>query len=144
MPVADMTRIDITDIIASVEAGTSLDVQHEGVTNITADKLMLSRLLLNLGRNAQQAGASRLSIDIWTAGHLLVMDISDNGPGLSDAQRAALFTPFSSSNPARTGLGLSICLDPAVAIRLWQWAALLNYPAAHLREVNSGCNFPCK
>jgi signal transduction histidine kinase len=108
--------MDITDIIASVEAGTSLDVQHEGVTNITADKLMLSRLLLNLGRNAQQAGASRLSIDIWTAGHLLVMDILDNGPGLSDAQRAALFTPFSSSNPARTGLGLSICLDLAVAM----------------------------
>ena len=116
MPVADITRIDITDIIASVEAGTSLDVQHEGVTNITADKLMLSRPLLNLGRNAQQAGASRLSIDIWTAGHLLVMDILDNGPGLSDAQRAALFTPFSSSNPARTGLGLSICLDLAVAM----------------------------
>jgi hypothetical protein len=83
MPVADMTRIDITDIIASVEADTSLDVQHEGVTNITADKLMLSRLLLNLGHNAQ---------------------------------RAALFTSFSSSNPARTGLGLSICLDLAVAM----------------------------
>jgi len=116
MPAADMTLIDVTDIIAGVEAGTSLDVQHDGATNITADKLMFSRLLLNLGRNAKQAGASRLSIDVWTAGHLLVMDISDNGPGLSDAQRGALFTPFSSSNPARTGLGLSICLDLAIAM----------------------------
>lgn len=77
---------------------------------------MLSCLFFNLGRNAKQAGASRLSIDAWTAGHLLVMDISDNKPGLSDAQRGALFTPFSSSNPARTGLGLSICLDLDIAM----------------------------
>ncbi|MDA9765366.1 ATP-binding protein [Alphaproteobacteria bacterium] len=44
------------------------------------------------------------------------MDISGNGPGLNDTQRGALFTPFSSSNPARTGLGLSICLDLAIAM----------------------------
>ena len=74
------------------------------------------RLVLNLARNAQRAGATELTIDIWRAGHLAVIDISDNGPGIADDLRPHLFSAFYSGHKRDTGLGLAIAKDLAVAM----------------------------
>ncbi len=51
----------------------------------------------------------------------LRVEISDTGPGISEEQLAQLFTPFFTTKPAGTGLGLVLC-QRIIALhggRLW-------------------------
>ena len=55
-------------------------------------------------------------IDIWRAGHLAVIDISDSGPGIDLQIRDQIFSAFTSGRSSHIGLGLAICLDLALAL----------------------------
>ncbi len=78
-----------------------------------ADRDQMFRVLVNLGRNAAEAGAKsvRVSAEVATAGLLRIL-VSDDGPGLPPRAREKLFTPFTGSARAGgTGLGLAIARD---------------------------------
>ena len=80
--------------------------------DVQADRDQLFRALSNLTLNARQAGASRVTISALKQEPNIVIDISDNGPGLSANARDKLFQPFtSSSKHGGTGLGLVIVRD---------------------------------
>lgn len=78
---------------------------------IRADKLLLKQAILNIVENAACACMS-------TKGKVIVeglsdctrarISVSDNGVGMSDEVRANMFTPFFSSRPSGTGLGLPL------------------------------------
>jgi signal transduction histidine kinase len=77
------------------------------------DRDQFHRVLLNLLRNAVEAGARRLEVraKLESAGALIV-EIEDNGPGLPERARANLFRPFvGSARRDGTGLGLAIVRD---------------------------------
>ncbi|PWC93722.1 HAMP domain-containing sensor histidine kinase [Azospirillum sp. TSO5] len=77
------------------------------------DAAQLGRALVNLGRNAVQAGADRvrLSAQAGRAG-ALTLTIADNGPGLAPRARENLFQPFAGSARAGgIGLGLAIARE---------------------------------
>ena len=94
---------------------TLLDIDFCGPTTMHADQDMMFRILLNLGRNAGAAGASKLTIEIWRAGHLAIFDISDNGSGIPRHLWPTLFSPFKSRQSSGGGLGLTIARDLALA-----------------------------
>jgi signal transduction histidine kinase len=73
---------DLVKLLEEVKTATLLDIDFCGPTTMHADRGMMFRILLNLGRNAGAAGASKLTIEIWRAGHLAIFDISDNGSGI--------------------------------------------------------------
>ena len=93
-----------------------LQVKVTGADSLYGAADQFYRLVLNLARNAKRAGASELTIDIWRAGHLAVIDISDDGPGIADDMRPYLFSAFYSGHKRDTGLGLAIAHDLAVAL----------------------------
>ena len=68
-----------------------------------------------MARNANHAGATKLNIDIWRAGHLGIIDISDNGHGIPKQQWDDLFLAFKSHGLGGSGLGLAITKDLVVA-----------------------------
>ena len=76
---------------------------------------MLSRILLNLPRNASFARAEKLSVDIWRAGRPGVIDIGDDGPDIPQEQWVDLFLALRSKQRGGTVLGLAIACDLAVA-----------------------------
>ncbi len=83
---------------------------------IDADPAQLSRALVNLGRNAVQAGADTVTFRPESEGGRVRLVLSDNGPGLPPRAQANLFQPFAGSARAGgIGLGLAIAREIARA-----------------------------
>jgi signal transduction histidine kinase len=83
-----------------------------GDIEIEADRDMMFRVFSNLGQNALQAGATRVTVNARRADSHLVIEVTDNGPGLPPRARENLFQPFAASaRPGGSGLGLAIARD---------------------------------
>lgn len=80
---------------------------------VQVEPLLLEHAISNLLNNAADAlaGAAngRIRISAQAKGDQVELHIGDNGPGMSDAVAADLFTPFATTKPDGTGLGLPIC-----------------------------------
>ncbi len=80
-------------------------------TRATVDPGHLDQVLWNLCTNAQlhnQSDAISLTIRCWQSERGAVIDVTDDGKGISDMDREKLFEPFYSTHHAGTGLGLFI------------------------------------
>ncbi len=88
---------------------------------IDADREQLTRVLINLVRNARQAHLSSetetakfIEISAQETDNATLIRVSDNGPGVPEPLRAKLFQPFQSDSALKgggfngTGLGLVI------------------------------------
>lgn len=97
--------------ISAVERGLTVEADYD----------QLFRILLNLSRNAVQAMESRASRDPGRdqiritgrrEGAVVVIEVSDTGPGFSDKARAHLFEAFQgSTRTGGAGLGLAIAAE---------------------------------
>jgi signal transduction histidine kinase len=99
--------------ISAVERGLMVDADYD----------QLFRMLLNLARNAVQAlesraapardpGRDQIRITGRREGAVVVIEVSDTGPGFSDQARAHLFEAFQgSTRSGGAGLGLAIAAE---------------------------------
>jgi signal transduction histidine kinase len=79
---------------------------------VEADREQLHRVLMNLLRNAMEAGAHNIAISAEAENGEVAIEIRDNGPGLPPKALANLFLPFAgSARPGGTGLGLAIARE---------------------------------
>ncbi len=79
---------------------------------IEADRDQLFRVMLNLVRNAIEAGARRVTVSAQPDIDAIEIIIADDGPGLPPKARDNLFRPFAgSARPGGTGLGLAIARE---------------------------------
>jgi signal transduction histidine kinase len=79
---------------------------------VEADRDQLYRVLLNLARNAVEAGAHRLACAAARENGVIAIEIADDGPGLPPKARDNLFRPFfGSARPGGSGLGLAIARE---------------------------------
>ena len=87
-------------------------------TQFQGDPQQLKQVLINLVQNASDAleagGIIRLSARASTQKlhgrrqEVVILEVTDNGPGIAPKMQAQLFDPFFSTKPEGTGLGLSI------------------------------------
>lgn len=112
----------LRDLLAEVKEAVELsDLSGSGVRwrnnidrsmQIEADREQLFRAINNIGRNAVQAGASKIEVNVRRQFGRICIDVSDNGPGVPEQARDNLFTPFlGSTKKDGTGLGLVIVRD---------------------------------
>jgi signal transduction histidine kinase len=97
--------------ITSIERGVQIDADHD----------QLLRVLMNLARNAAQALESRapndpardqIRITGRREGAVVVIEVSDTGPGLPERAREHLFEAFqASTRTGGSGLGLAIAAE---------------------------------
>jgi signal transduction histidine kinase len=85
-----------------------------GLPDVLGDRVQVETVLHNLIANAVDAlknKAGERRIVLAAARHdesFVRVTVTDNGPGLAPAARAALFAPFASHKPEGLGLGLAI------------------------------------
>lgn len=95
---------------AGLDWSNAVAFEHQ----LWADHQQLFRVLLNLARNAVQAGAGRIVVEATadSVGHRVLM--RDDGPGIPASVVESLFEPFrGSSKRGGTGLGLAIARELA-------------------------------
>jgi len=93
-----------------------LDNAIAAAVQVKADRIQLFRVLVNLFRNAAEAGARTVRVATGEAGTMLAIYIADDGPGLPEMVRANLFRPFVGSlRRGGSGLGMAIARDLMVA-----------------------------
>jgi two-component system nitrogen regulation sensor histidine kinase GlnL len=89
---------------------------------VWGDGAQLTQVFVNLVRNALDALGGRGELSISTRlearfhlrrgsarGRFLSVAVEDDGPGVPDADRTNLFSPFFTTKTGGTGLGLAIC-----------------------------------
>ena len=86
----------------------------EGACEVEADRIQVDQVLLNLVRNGVDAAGSTsvgpraVTVTIRRRDKGVKVDVSDSGPGISTEARGSLFSPFFTTKPDGTGLGLSL------------------------------------
>ncbi len=121
-PSLSRSRFHLQELVAEAQAALRASDEAEPAMTwsnevdfdieVEGDRNQLFRVFTNLGHNAREAGASTLTVSAQRQGNRLLIDVADNGPGLSERARNRLFQPFAaSSKDGGTGLGLVIALD---------------------------------
>lgn len=97
------------------EGGIALVREGDADVAVRADRFRLEQVIVNLVKNAAEAlegaDAPRLTLAVSRRGEHVRLAVIDNGPGMSDAVRDQLFTPFVTTRTNGLGLGLVICRD---------------------------------
>lgn len=102
--------------LRAIPGGTHLEVEREFAESArvpSVDPTHLHHLLVNLVTNAAQAVAEGTGRRIWLRaradGQALVLEVDDEGPGLSESITQRLFEPLNTTRAYGLGLGLALC-----------------------------------
>lgn len=119
-PPLHLTHFHLAELVAELATGLGLPQPDGTVLEATippglaidADRDQIYRALFNIARNAVESGARTVTIVAADSADGIVVDLGDDGPGLSPKARTNLFRPFAgSARPGGTGLGLAIARE---------------------------------
>jgi signal transduction histidine kinase len=103
---------EAASVVRPDEVGIVIENLVPGDQVLSLDRAQIYRVLVNLLRNAVEAGAKRLVLSIETENGLTSLLVADDGPGLPEKVQKNLFKPFTGSGRrGGTGLGLAIARD---------------------------------
>ncbi|PIV31108.1 MAG: hypothetical protein COS35_03190 [Zetaproteobacteria bacterium CG02_land_8_20_14_3_00_50_9] len=118
----------LLDVMLSKNTALRFDLEEEP-TSIKADPLQIQQVLINLVQNASEAiGDNQGTVSVRTAlknadaaylkylhaeihvkpGKYVVLEVADNGSGMSPAEKEQMFDPFFTTKFIGRGLGLSV------------------------------------
>jgi len=106
----------VMEAVAAEGRGRGVQVAYGRVEReVTAavDGQKLRQVFTNVMKNALEAieprrGAGRVTVDLFTEGERAVVEVVDDGVGISSEDRDRIFLPFFTTKPSGTGLGMSI------------------------------------
>lgn len=99
----------LTRELAEVYGVEMVFIEHSEDILLYADDGQISQILINLLKNAMQAGASKVVVSAEIdASENVIVNVSNNGMPIEKENTAELFVPFYTTKNDGTGLGLSI------------------------------------
>jgi signal transduction histidine kinase len=112
-PVALATLVrEAADMLGANAGSIAIDNRVPAGLHLALDRNQIYRVLVNLLRNAIEAGATRITLNLEGENGTIHVLIADNGPGLPQNVVANLFRPFTGAGRnGGTGLGLAIARD---------------------------------
>ncbi|MCA0203964.1 MAG: PAS domain-containing protein [Proteobacteria bacterium] len=116
--------VDIARIAAKwVERGSKsgIEAQFTGLPSLMVQGVPghIQQIVMNLVQNAMDAMKgqpdARLTIHVERQGQSAILAVSDNGPGVPEAQAASIFDPFFTTKPVGQGTGLGLSISHKIA-----------------------------
>jgi two-component system nitrogen regulation sensor histidine kinase GlnL len=133
-PELELRQVDLYPLLdealalLSAEFGSAVQVRRDydpSIPRISADPPAIRQVILNLLRNACQAGAGKLLLRTRVThgntllqsgpGSVLRLDVEDDGAGVPESLRSMLFLPLVTGRRDGTGLGLALSQQIASA-----------------------------
>jgi heavy metal sensor kinase len=126
----DRQPVDLSQLVAEVLEQTQILAAARRITcvcgplapiTIQGDYARLRRLLLNLVDNGIKytPPGGRVTLSLQHRGAWVLLQVSDTGPGLSEAEHERIFQRFYRTDAARTqgqrGAGLGLCIAQSIA-----------------------------
>ena len=109
---------ETVDLLAvAAEEGAHYDdcsVEGEAVT-VRGDRRLLGRMIRNLLDNARRHGAPPIEVTVRRVAARAVLEVSDGGKGVPEAERDGVFTPFHRLAGDTEGAGLGLALVRQIA-----------------------------
>jgi signal transduction histidine kinase len=112
-------RLDLSALLQSIAddhtaGGRNVSFAETERTVVTGQSLGLRRLFANLVDNALKYGATA-RIALQRSGGVVLVDVEDDGPGITANQRESVFEPFVRLNNGASGAGLGLAAARAIA-----------------------------
>ena len=107
----------VVALFGEASFGSGVEVAVEVVppaATFRADPDLLTQALLNLLKNAAEAGASLVRLKVRVDDGEVEIGVVDNGAGFAADMAADMFLPFFTSKSTGTGIGLSLARQVAV------------------------------
>lgn len=110
--------VDLLALAAEEASHYDLEATGQPVT-VSGDRTLLRRLVRNLVENARRyGGEGPITVSVTDEGGRAVLNVSDHGPGVPEAERQRIFEPFyrlagGAETGRGSGLGLALVLDIA-------------------------------
>ncbi len=123
--VPTLERREPVDLLAlAAEEASHYDLEAAGhPVTVSGDRTLLRRLVRNLVENARRYGGGEdgrgpVSVSVTHEGGRAVLEVSDHGSGVPEAERQRIFEPFyrlagGKETGRGSGLGLALVLDIA-------------------------------
>jgi signal transduction histidine kinase len=122
----NLVSCDINEVIGGVSSMISLEARQRGaavaldlsnvIPYVHADPLLMEQVILNLARNGiesmEETSPAERQVVIRSRAYeqeTVEIEVADHGRGIDPQLEGNLFTPFFSTKPHGTGLGLHIC-----------------------------------
>jgi signal transduction histidine kinase len=106
------------DLLAlAAEEGARYDdcaVEGEALT-VRGDRRLLARMIRNLLENAKRHGAPPIEVAVRRDGANAIVEVTDGGEGVPEAERERVFTPFYRLAGGTEGAGLGLALVLQIA-----------------------------
>ncbi len=112
----DVDDLVMTEVARARDAGgdVQIDVSAVGAGRTIGSTVLLGQVVRNLLANAVRHAEARIEVGLQQQGHLMVLRVDDDGDGIAEADREAVFERFVRLDEARardeggSGLGLAI------------------------------------
>jgi len=128
--IARTSAFDIADILSELETGfaesarqksISLSVSQNSIV-VESDRLLVARILRNLLGNAVKftPQGGRINVDWREQQNGILIEVSDNGPGISEADQARIFDEYVQLGDGKEqqGLGLGLPIVRQLSAKL--------------------------
>ena len=130
-------RVDLNDVIGYLMATQRYAMETRGIERevhlasslppVYAERTQIEQVALNLLVNARQAlegmidapaelgegprqRQPRIGVRTWSEGRRVLLEISDNGPGIAPEMRSRIWDPFFTTKPEGEGTGLGLAM----------------------------------
>jgi nitrogen fixation/metabolism regulation signal transduction histidine kinase len=122
LPQPKIKTVRVTDLIdrvgqfmktqlkkSTIDFSYSCDSEY---LTVQADEEMIEQVLINLVKNAIESlhnkPNGRITLHGWAKDNNVVIDVTDNGPGIIKEALVKIFVPFFTTKKAGSGIGLSL------------------------------------
>lgn len=113
LPAPILDTINWKDILAQLSQQYSFTLSMPEAITFKADAVQLEQLLINLLKNAHEAGgpADEIALIIKQNTTQVIIEVLDGGKGMSESVMANALVPFYSTKANGSGLGLALCRE---------------------------------